>query len=414
MTAGVLGRSAAATAARLTGREKRAALHAVAAAMAERFDEIAATNRDEFEQAQRASSVAGKALRRMLVERPRFNRIVDGVRWLADCPDPVGEISELRRQPNGLLVGLMRVPLGVVAAVYESRPEVTVEASAMALKSGNAIILRGGQESTRTNQLLVRIIQGCLADTGVDPSITQYVDDPSREALWELLTGAERIDLVVARGSDAFITEVRRRCPWPVLASGGGNCHIYVDEIADLDSATRIVLNAKLSAPTMCNAVETVLVHAVHTPGYVRKLITELHGAGVAVRGCPEVCAAAAVATPVSEEDWRTEYLGATVAMRVVPDMATAIDHINIYGTGHSEAIVTADLANAREFQYMVDAAAVYINASTRFTYGYEFGLGPMLGISTQKLHVRGPISVTDLTSRKFVVTGAGQLRTTP
>jgi len=414
VTSGVSDRSAVAAAARLTGSEKRAALHAITAALAERFDEIVATNREEFYAAERAGAVTSKALRRMLVERPRFERIIDGVRWLADSPDPVGEISELRPQPNGLVVGRMRVPLGVIAAVYESRPEVTVEASAMALKSGNAIILRGGRESTRTNQLLVRIIQGCLVDHGVDPGITTYVDDPSRDALWELLTGPDRIDLVVARGSDAFIAEVRQRSPWPVLASGGGNCHIYVDESADLVSATRIVLNAKLTAPTMCNAVETVLVHACHVPGYVHELAAELHAAGVAVRGCPEVRAATAVATPADDEDWHTEYLGPTVAVRVVPDLATAVDHINTYGTGHSEAIVTADLANAREFQYAVDAAAVYVNASTRFTYGYEFGLGPMLGISTQKLHVRGPIGVTDLTSRKYVVTGAGQLRTTP
>lgn len=414
MTSGVSDRSAVVAAARLTGNEKRLALHAVATALTERFDEIVTTNEEEFDNAERAGEVTGKALRRMLVERPRFERIVDGVRWLADSPDPVGEIAELRPQPNGLVVGRMRVPLGVIAAVYESRPEVTVEASAMALKSGNAIVLRGGRESTRTNQLLVRIIQGCLVDQGIDAGITRYVDDPSREGLWELLTGPDRIDLVVARGSDAFIAEVRRRSPWPVLASGGGNCHIYVDASADLASATQIVLNAKLSAPTMCNAVETVLVHAGHVPGYVRELVAELHGAGVAVRGCPEVCAATAVAAPAGEEDWHTEYLGPTVAVRAVPDLAAAVDHINTYGTGHSEAILTADLANARDFQYAVDAAAVFVNASTRFTYGYEFGLGPMLGISTQKLHARGPISVTDLTSRKFVVTGAGQLRRTP
>ncbi|QCX81989.1 Gamma-glutamyl phosphate reductase [Streptomyces sp. YIM 121038] len=414
MTGDVVDRRAAAAAARLTGDQKRAALHAVADAMAERFGEIAETNKDEFARAERTGSVTGKALRRMLVERPRFDRIINGVRWLAECPDPVGEISELRPQPNGLLVGRMRVPLGVIAAVYESRPEVTLEAAAMALKSGNAIVLRGGRESTRTNRLLVRIIQDCLKDVGVPPGTIRYVDDPSREALWDLLGGDHRIDLVVARGSDAFIAEVRRRSPWPVLASGGGNCHIYVDASADLDSATRIVLNAKLSAPTMCNAVETVLVHAAHAPGYVSSLVAELHRAEVAVHGCLQVCAAAPEATRADEKDWRAEFLGPTVAMRVVPDLETAVDHINTYGTGHSEAIVTADLANARQFQYAVDAAAVFVNASTRFTYGYEFGLGPMLGVSTQKLHARGPIGVTDLTSRKFVVTGAGQLRTAP
>jgi glutamate-5-semialdehyde dehydrogenase len=412
MTA-MLSRSAANAAARLTGNEKRAALHAVAGAVSARFDEIVDTNRREFAEAEREGSVAGKALRRMLVERLRFDRIVEGVRWLAEHSDPVGELTEVRRQPNGLLVGRMRVPLGVVAAVYESRPEVTLEASAMALKSGNAIILRGGQESTRTNQLLVGIVQSCLTDLGLDPHIARYVDDPSREALWALLTGPDRIDLVVARGSDAFVAEVRRRAVAPVLASGGGNCHVYVDASADLESATRIVLNAKLSAPTMCNAVETVLVNAAHAPGYVRELVAELRQAAVAVRGCPRVCAATA-ATPASEDDWHAEYLGPTVAMRVVPDLTTAVEHINTYGTGHSEAIVTSDLANAQHFQYAVDAAAVYVNASTRFTYGYELGLGPMLGISTQKLHARGPIGVADLTSQKFVVTGAGQLRTAP
>jgi glutamate-5-semialdehyde dehydrogenase len=410
----VITRSAAAVAAELTGADKRDVLHVLAAAMSERFDEIVATNRWEFEQAERDGSVVDKALRRMLIERPRFDRIIEGVRWLAECPDPVGEMSEVRRQPNGLVVGRMRVPLGVIAAVYESRPEVTIEASAMALKSGNAIILRGGRESTRTNQMLVRIMRDCLVDNDIDPDIIRYVADPSRNALWELLTGPDKLDLIVARGSDAFIAEVRRRARYPVLASGGGNCHIYIDASADVESASRIVLNAKLSAPTMCNAVETVLVHAAHAPGYVRELVAELHRSRVLVRGCPTVCAAAPEAVAATEEDWRAEYLGPILAMQVVPDLRAAVDHINSYGTGHSEAIITANLADARAFQYLVDAAAVYVNASTRFTYGYEFGLGPMLGISTQKLHVRGPISVTDLTSQKIVITGTGQLRTTP
>lgn len=414
MSTGVISASAAAVAAGLTGERKREVLHAVAAALSTRFDEIVTTNRREFERAEQDGSVTGKALRRMLVERPRFDRIIDGIRWLADCPDPVGAMSEVRRQPNGLMVGRMRVPLGTIAAVYESRPEVTLESSAMALKSGNAIILRGGSESTYTNRLLVGIVRACLADHDIDPDVTRYVDDPSREALWRLLCGPDKLDLIVVRGGENFIAEVRRRASYPVLASGGGNCHIYVDASADLEMATQIVLNAKLSAPTMCNAVETVLVHDSHASGYVRELVGELRGAGVTVRGCATVCDSVPEVATATEEDWRTEYLGPSLAMRVVPDLRTAVEHINAYGTGHSEAIVTNDLAAAREFQYAVDAAAVFVNASTRFTYGYEFGLGPMLGISTQKLHVRGPIGVADLTSQKFVVTGTGQLRTTP
>jgi glutamate-5-semialdehyde dehydrogenase len=407
-------RALAAAAAELGGAAKREVLHAIADSMAKHFDEISSTNRQEAEEAERTGAAKGKALRRLILARPRFDRIVEGVRWLADCPDPVGELTGARRQPNGLLVGQMRVPLGVVAAVYESRPEVTLEAAAMALKSGNAVILRGGSESTRTNRMLVGLIRDQLAGHGLDPDLVRYLADPSREAVWELLTGPEELDLVVARGSEAFIAEVRRRTRFPVLASGGGNCHIYVDASADLDTATSVILNAKLSAPTMCNAVETVLLHSRHAPDYVRDLVAELVENGVTVHGCPIVCATAPTAVPATEEDWDTEYLGPDLAMRVVPGLEEAVEHINRHGTRHSEAILTADLTAAETFQRRVDAAAVFVNASTRFTYGYEFGTGPMLGISTQKLHVRGPIGVTDLTALKWVVTGAGHLRTTP
>lgn len=400
-------RAAARNAALVTSEVKRRVLHRVADTVTAELPTIREINDVEARVAQRHAP-------RTILGTARLERIIRGVRWLAECPDPIGQVNELRPQPNGLLVGRMRVPLGVVAAVYEARPEVTLEVAVMAIKSGNAVILRGGRECLGTNRALAEMVQRCLAEEGICPEIVQHLSGDGRDAVWELLTGPEPLDLVIARGGDSFVDEVRRRSPYPVLASGAGNCHIFVDSDADLAMATEVVLNAKLSAPAMCNAVETVLIHQDLAETYLPALLRDLLAAGVDVRGCPAVREVARSVTPATERDWATEYLDNRLAVRIVSDLSAAVDHISTYGTGHSEAVLTRSHAHALRFQREVDAAAVYVNASTRFTYGYEFGLGPMLGISTQKLHARGPVGIIGLTSEKFVVTGSGQTRTSP
>lgn len=402
-------RGAARKAADLSASCKRRLLHRIADTVTARLPAIREVNDAEVQAAGR-SRLPGRAA----LGTARLTRIIEGIRWLADAPDPVGTVEGLSRRPNGLLVGRMRVPLGLIAAVYEARPEITLEAAAMAIKSGNAIVLRGGSECLGTNQALAEVVRSCLRAEGVPEEIVAHLSDASREAVWELLAGSEPLDLVVVRGGDAFVDEVRRRCPYPVLASGAGNCHIFVDAGADLEQATAIVLNSKLSAPQMCNAVETVLVHEALAADYLPVLLGELRAAGVDVRGCPATLVVDPSIVAATEEDWAAEFLDHRLAVRVVRDVEAAIDHIGTYGTGHSEAILTRDLAHAGRFQRQVDAAAVYVNASTRFTYGYEFGTGPMLGISTQKLHARGPVGVMDLTSQKFVITGSGHMRETP
>lgn len=400
-------RSAARDASRLGPETKRRFLHRLADTVTAQLPAIREANDEDVR-------TAGRSASRVPLRTDRLERIVDGLRWLAESSDPIGQVSAARPQPNGLLVGCMRVPLGVVAAVYEARPEITLEMSAMAVKSGNAAVLRGGRESLRTNRALADLVRGCLAAENISPDTVQYLAASGRDAVWDLLTGPERLDLVVVRGGDALVEEARRRSPYPILASGAGNCHIYLDSHADLGMATEIVLNAKLSAPAMCNAVETVLVHQKLAGAYLPALLHDLHAAGIEVRGCPVTCAAGQFVTAAVEQDWGEEYLDLRLAVRVVPGLSAAVDHITTYGSGHSEAIVTHHHDHALRFQREVDAAAVYVNASTRFTYGYEFGLGPMLGISTQKLHARGPVGVHGLTSQKYVVTGSGQVRQTP
>ncbi|WP_327370491.1 glutamate-5-semialdehyde dehydrogenase [Streptomyces sp. NBC_01217] len=405
-------RAASRAAADLTPQDKQRVLHRIAALTEARLDDIVAANRAEAEATQ-ARAGSDRPAGRALLRRPRLTRILQGIRELADTEDPAGSLRDITVQPNGLLVGRMRVPLGVLAVIYESRPEVTLEAAALAVKSGNAVLLRGSADCAGTDTLLAEVAREALRTEGLNPDIVRRPHSTDRSAVWDLVTGDEAIDLVVARGGETFLEELRNRSRYPVLSSGGGNCHIYVDAEADQDAASRIVANAKLSDPGMCNAVETLLIHAAHTAGYLPRLLGELTDAGVELRGCAVAAAAHPAVEPATDDDWATEYLAPVLAVRVVSGLEEAMAHIATYGTGHSEAIVTTRLDHARRFQYAVDAAAVYVNASTRFTYGYTFGIGPMLGISTQKLHARGPLGVRDLMAQKYVITGDGHTRET-
>ncbi|WP_405528519.1 glutamate-5-semialdehyde dehydrogenase [Streptomyces avidinii] len=405
-------RAASRAAADLTPREKQHVLRRIAELTEARLDDILARNRAEADAL--ASRPGSRPAGRALLRPARLERIVRGIRDLADADDPAGAVRDLSRQANGLRVGRMRVPLGVLAVIYESRPEVTLESAALAIKSGNAVLLRGSGDCPDTNGVLADVARDALHAEGLNRDIVRQLESPDRSAIWDLVTGEETVDLVVARGGEQFLAELRERSRYPVLSSGGGNCHVYVDAEADLDAASRIVANAKLSDPSMCNAVETLLVHSSHADDYLPRLLGELSDAGVELRGCEVSVRAHPMVKAATEEDWATEYLAPVLAVRVVPGVEQAIAHIAAYGTGHSEAIVTTRYEHAQRFQYAVDAAAVYVNASTRFTYGYEFGTGPMLGISTQKLHARGPLGVRDLMVEKYVISGDGQIRETP
>ena len=304
----------------------------------------------------------------------------------------------------------MRVPLGVVAIIYESRPNVTVDAAALCLKSGNAVVLRGGKEAIRTNRILVRIMRDALDGLGIDANAVCLIDDTSRRGTTELMGMRGLVDVLIPRGGKGLIRSVVENASVPVIETGAGNCHLYVDASADLDMALRVAVNAKTSRPSVCNAIETLLVHESVAAEFLPRFAEAMAESGTEIRGDERTCTVIG-AVPATEEDWATEYDDYIIAVRVVPSIEEAVEHIRRYSTGHSEAIITRDLSAARCFQRSIDAAAVYVNASTRFTDGGEFGLGAEIGISTQKLHARGPMGLDALTTVKFLITGDGQVR---
>ena len=401
---------AAAQMAVLGSQEKNQALLAVAEALLAKKDEILAANAIDMEKAEE-NGVRGSLLDRLLLTAERIDGIAEGVRQTAALNDPVGEVLWMRTHPNGMVYGQKRVPIGVLGMIYEARPNVTVDAFALSFKSGNAVILRGGKEAFETNQVFVKIIKEALAEADSVPESVQMLEDPSRETATKLMQLNEYLDVLIPRGGAGLIQSVIKNASVPVIETGVGNCHIFVDESADLLKAKPIVINAKVQRPGVCNALETLLVHEAVADAFLPEMMAELEANGVELHGDERVCALNEKVIPATEWDWENEYLDLKLAIRVVANVEEAIAHIAKYSTKHSEAILTESYSASQKFLNEVDAAAVYVNASTRFTDGSEFGFGAEIGISTQKLHARGPMGLEALTSTKYVIYGDGQIR---
>jgi glutamate-5-semialdehyde dehydrogenase len=398
----------------LDSATKDSALAAIADALEQRVDEIIEANAGDLEDG-RAAGLDAALLDRLALDRGRVSQMAAGVRDIIALPDPVGEEIESGLLYNGLELRKVRVPLGVVAIVYEARPNVTVDAAALAIKSGNAVMLRGSSTAERSNAVLARIVAEAGESAGLPEGSVQLLGGGDRNDLVELVRQEGLVDLVIPRGGDALKATLKEHARVPVIYAAAGNCHVYVDASADPEMARRIAFNSKVQRPGVCNASETLLVHSAIAAAALPAILSGLHEAGVELRGDARTRALAGdVADDLrdaDESDWATEYLGMKMAVKVVDTLEEAIDHINRYGTGHSEAIVTSDEAAARSFTGDVDAACVYVNASTRFTDGGEFGMGAEMGNSTQKLHARGPIGLRELTTFKYVIHGDGQIR---
>jgi glutamate-5-semialdehyde dehydrogenase len=359
----------------------------------------------------RGKGLSAAMLDRLALSEKVLQSMVNGLREVAALQDPVGEVAEMVKRPSGIMVGRMRIPLGVIGMIYESRPNVTVDAAALCLKAGNAILLRGGSEAIHSNLALARVLQDCLAAEDIDPAAIQVIPTTEREAINELLRLDDYIDLVIPRGGEGLIRFVAENSRIPVLKHYKGVCHIFVDADADLEMANRIVMNAKVQRPGVCNALETLLVHRNIAAAFLPQMGANLAGAGVEIRGCGRTLALLPGVKAAVESDWGTEFLDLILAIRVVDDLDAAMDHIVRYGSQHTESIITGNYANAQRFLREVDASAVMVNASTRFSDGGQFGLGAEIGISTTKLHAYGPMGLKELTTQKFIVYGEGQVR---
>ena len=386
------------------------ALLAMAEDLLNAKDVIQEANRIDLQNGEE-TGLAKPLMQRLLLDDKKIERMADNLRQVAALPDPIGDVISMGERPNGLKIGRVRVPIGVVGVVYESRPDVTVEVSALCIKSGNGVILRGGSEAIRSNTILANLLSDTAAKQGV-PDAIQFVDTIDRQAVYELIRLPEYIDLVIPRGSNEFVQFLMRESDVPVLGHADGICHIYIDKNANLEMATKLCMNAKVGYKVgVCNAIETLLVHEQVAEKYLPVICEQLQKADVEIRGCNQTRIIYPKARKASEEDWRTEYLDYILSVRVVGSMEEAIDHIEEYGSHHSDAIITESYSAAEQFLKEVDSAAVYVNASTVFTDGYEFGLGAEVGISTQKLHSRGPMGLEGLTSYKYIVYGNGQVR---
>ena len=391
--------------------QKNRALEAMARALKERESAILAENQKDLAAA-RESGMKASLLDRLALSPQRIDGIVEGVRQVAALPDPIGCVTRMEKRPNGLVIGKRRVPLGVIGIIYEARPNVTVDAAALCLKSGNAVILRGGKEAFRSNKAFVAVMRDALEAAGLPRDCVALVEDTSRASAQELMGLTGYLDVLIPRGGAGLIRTVVENAKVPVIETGVGVCHVYVDGEADLDMGARIIYNAKTSRPSVCNAAECLLVHAQVAEAFLPKAKALLDQKNVELRGCPRTCAILGEGVqPACEADWDTEFGDYILAVKVVKDAGEAIDFINAHGSGHSEAIVTNNYFTAQRFLDQVDAAAVYVNASTRFTDGFEFGLGAEIGISTQKMHARGPMGLEELTSSKYIVYGTGQVR---
>lgn len=396
--------------AKLSTEEKNRALYNMADALEKNVDEILEANKKDVE-ASRARGVKEALIDRLVLNKSRIAKMAQCLREVAELPDPIGEIVKTWIRPNGLIIGQVRVPLGVIAVIYESRPDVTSDAAGICLKSGNSVILRGGSDAINSNIVIGRILSEAAAKSGVPDGAIQVVPVTERSAALQLMKMRDYIDVLIPRGGAELIKAVIENAKVSVIETGTGNCHIYVDSDADLDRAIDIVINAKCQRPGTCNAAEKLLVHKDIAQIFLPRVIGALRSHGVEVRGCEETCRIVPDVKPATEEDWYAEYLDLIIGVKVVSGLDEAIVHINKYGTKHSDAILTSDFNKALRFIRDVDSAAVYWNASTRFTDGNQYGLGAEIGISTQKLHARGPMSVQHLTSIKYFVLGRGHIR---
>jgi len=396
--------------ANLSSTAKNEALLRMAENLEARKDEIQKKNRKDIILAEK------KGLSRALIDRltlneKRITQMSDSLKEIAKLEDPVGRIESMWRRPNGLLIGRIRVPLGVIGIIYESRPNVTVDAAGLCLKAGNAVILRGGSEAINSNIALSDVLSEAIEEAGLPPGCAQLIKTTDRKAVEEMLKLDEYIDVIIPRGGESLIQMVTKNSTIPVIKHYKGVCHVYVDEEADLKMAEEIAFNAKVQRPGVCNAMETLLVNEKIADKFLPKMIQRFKDAGVEIRGDEITCRIDPNVKKATEEDWSTEYLDLILSVKVVSGIDEAIAHINRYGSHHSDAIVTKSYSRSRKFLQEVDSAAVYVNASTRFTDGGEFGLGAEIGISTQKLHARGPMGTGELTTTKFIVLGEGQVR---
>ena len=395
---------ASATLAQLSTDQKNTLLLQIADALEAKAAKILRANEEDIKR----SGLSGAMRDRLLLTPGRISGMANAVREVAALPDPANEVLEEWTRPNGLLIRKVRVPLGVIGIVYESRPNVTVDAATLALKTGNAVVLRGGKEAALSSQVLTEI----MAEVpGIPAGAIELLDSSTRDTVQELIRARGLVDVVIPRGGPALISYIMENAVVPVIETGAGNCHIFVDESADLEMASRIVLNAKTQRPSVCNAAEKLLVHSRIAAGFVPQIVRQLIELSVEVRGDSETTRLASGVNSATEQDWDEEYLRLCIAVRVVSGLGQAIEHINRHSTKHSEVIVTSNEANARQFLSLVDSAAVYWNASTRFTDGGEFGFGAEMGVSTQKLHCRGPFALKELTSTKYQIIGTGQIR---
>ena len=396
--------------AKLGTNDKNRGILAIADTLMAHADEIIAANRIDIENG-RAAGLNDGLIDRLMLDEKRIAGIAEGCRQVAALPDPVGEVLWMHKRPNGLNIGQKRVPLGVIGIIYEARPNVTVDAAVLCFKAGSACILRGGKEAFQSSMCLTRLMRAALAAEGLPENAINLVEDTSRDTATQMMKLNGYLDVLIPRGGAGLINSVVQNSTVPVIQTGVGNCHVFVDESADLEKAARIVINAKTQRPGVCNACESLLVHEAIAEKFMPEIGRALQERKVEIRGDEATQGLVSGAVPATEEDWATEYADYIISARVVKDIDEAIRHIRKYSTGHSEAIVTENYTNAQRFLNEVDAAAVYVNASTRFTDGGQFGFGAEIGISTQKLHARGPMGLKELTTTKYIIYGNGQIR---
>lgn len=403
-------KEAAREAARLGTEEKNRGLVTVAEELVAQTEWLLSENAKDLKEAE-ARGMKKSLIDRLCLTKERIEGMAEGLRQIVALEDPVGEVLRMWNRPNGLRIGQKRVPLGVVGIIYESRPNVTADAFGLCFKTGNAVILRGGSDAIHSNLAIVHVIKEGLRKERLSQDMILLVENTSRETVQQMMKLHGYIDVLIPRGGAGLIASVVENSTVPVIETGTGNCHIYVDESADLNMAVEIIENAKTQRMGVCNACESLVIHQRVASEVVPMIVQCLKQHQVEIRGDERACRITTEIAEASEEDWGTEYLDAVISMKIVDSLEEAIDHINRYNTGHSESIITKDYANALKFQDEIDAAAVYVNASTRFTDGFEFGFGAEIGISTQKLHARGPMGLTALTTTKYIIFGNGQVR---
>jgi glutamate-5-semialdehyde dehydrogenase len=394
----------------LNTEDKNRVLMLVADLLEKRSGNILEANAADLDTG-RKLGLSGAIVDRLTLDNGRITDIAGGLREIVRLEDPIGEVLEMKKRPNGLLIGKKRVPLGVVGVIYESRPNVTADVAGLCIKTGNVCVLRGGKEAFQSNNAIVKIFREALEQCSLEPDMVQLVQDTSRESALAMMKLGRYLDILIPRGGAGLIRTVVENSTVPVIETGVGNCHVYVDEEADLEKAVAIVFNSKTHRPGVCNAAESLLVHEKVAARVLPEIGKSLAGAGVEIRGDEFTRKLIPEAIPADEEDWATEYLDLIISSKVVGSVEEAVRHINTYGSMHSECIVTENYSHAQYFLDRVDAAAVYVNASTRFTDGFEFGYGAEIGISTQKLHARGPMGLKELTTSKYIIYGSGQIR---